>query len=216
MKKQLLLILILIHLVACSQTKSETDNPKQFLSEDALEFDLVGKIKNIEWIVIDSTIAGNNGEYYKGYFKGTIDSIKLEYDKDIKLIRSDLVSRSIKTYDKNADGKIVFKNENVLLDKFSDITADDFHQPSYKSLIKENKLVDTLGLHQLFYNKYGDIKEAQVLDKEFFKSKKMTERIEYNYKYDNVGNWIERVIISGAENERNVTQTDIRKIEYQK
>ncbi len=215
MKKYLIIILALLSLSACSQTKSETNKPKQFLSDDALEFDLVGKIKKIDWIVIDSTVAGNNGENYRGYFKGTIDSIKLLYDKDFKLIQSDLVSWSIKTYDKNADGKIVFKNENVLLHSFSDISAKDLSQTSYRNLIKENKLINTLGLHQLFYNKYGDVKEAQVLDKEYSKKEKMTEKIEYKYKYDKIGNWIERIIITGPENDRFVTQTDIRKIEYQ-
>lgn len=215
MKKYLIIIVTLLSLSACSQIKSETDKPKQFLSDDALEFDLVGRIKKIDWIVIDSTVAGNNGEYYKGYFQGTIDSIKLLYDKDLKLIQSDLISRSIKTYDKGADGKIVFKNESVLLDKYSDITAEDLSQTSYRKLIKDNKLVDSLGLHQLFFNKYGDVKEAQVLDKKFFKEKKMTEKIEYKYKYDRIGNWIERVIITGPEKDRFITQTDIRKIEYQ-
>lgn len=215
MTRYLIIILTLLSLSACSQTKSETDKPKQFLSDDALEFDLVGKIKNIEWIVTDSTVAGNNGEYYKGYYKGTIDSIRLVYDKDLKLVQSALVSRSIKTYDKNVNGKIVFKNENLLLDKYSDITAEDISQLSYRKLIKNNKLVDSLGFHKLFYNKHGDIKEAQVLDKEFFKRKKMTEKIEYKYKYDEIGNWIERIIITGPENERSVSAPEIRKIEYQ-
>jgi hypothetical protein len=215
MKKYLLIILTLLSLSACSQTKSETTKPKQFLSDDALEFDLVGEIKKINWIVIDSTTAGNNSEYCKGYFKGTIDSIKLLYNKDFKLIQSDLVRWSIKTYDKNADGKVVFKNENILLDKFSDIAADDLSQTSYRSLIKENKLIEAFGLHQLFYNQYGDVKEAQVLNKEYPKGENSTEKIEYKYKYDKIGNWIERTIITGTQKERFVTQTDIRKIEYQ-
>lgn len=215
MKRYFIIILTLLSLSSCSQTKSETDKTKHFLSDDALEFDLVGKIKNVEWIVIDSTVAGNDGEFYKGYYKGTIDSIKLLYDTDLKLLQSDLVRRSIKTYEKNENSKIVFKMENILLDKYSDLSAEDLSQTSYRKLIKDNKLIGKIGLHQLFYNEFGDVKEAQTLDKEFVKRNKSTEKIEYKYKYDKIGNWIERVIITGPENNRFITQTDIRKIEYQ-
>lgn len=215
MKKCLIIILSFLCLSACSQTKSETDKPKHFLSDDALEFDLIDKIKKVDWIVIDSTIAGNDGENYKGYYKGTIDSVKLLYDKKFKLIQSDLVSRSIQTYAEDGNGKIVFKNEKLLLDTFSNIKYEDINNFTYRMLIKNNKLVDSLWIHRIYYNKNGDIKEAQVLDKEFYHRKKMTEKIEFKYKYDEKGNWIERTTISGPENERSVTQIDIRKIEYQ-
>lgn len=215
MKRYFIIILTLLSVSSSSQTKSETDKTKHFLSDDALEFDLVGKIKNVEWIVIDSTVAGNDGEFYKGYYKGTIDSIKLLYDTDLKLLQSDLVHRSIKTYEKNENSKIVFKMENILLDKYSDLSAEDLSQTSYRKLIKDNKLIGKIGLHQLFYNEFGDVKEVQTLDKEFVKRNKSTEKIEYKYKYDKIGNWIERVIITGPENNRFITQTDIRKIEYQ-
>ncbi len=215
MKRYLLIILAFSTLSACSQTKSETNKPKHFLSDDALEFDLIGKIKKVDWLVIDSTMGGNDGEIYKGYYKGTIDSVKLLYDKNLHLIQSDWASRSIQTYDKDINGKIVFKNEKVLLFKFSNIKYRDFNAPTYRMLIKDNKLVDSLGMHRLYYNKHGDIKEGQVLDKEFFHGKKMTEKIEYKYKYDEKGNWIERTIISGPENERFVSQIATRKIEYQ-
>lgn len=215
MKKHIIIILIFPFFLYCSQTKSETNKPKQFLSEDALEFDLIGRIKKIDWIVIDSTLLGNDGEYYKGYYKGTLDSVKLLYNKEFKLVQADLVTRSLKTYSESSDGTIVFKNENVLLHIYTNISFGTLSQTSYKSLIKENKLIDTLFVHQLFYNKNGDIKEAQVLDKEYFKKEKMTEKIEYQYEYDRTGNWVKRTKISGPENDRYVGQTDIRKIEYQ-
>lgn len=213
MKKCIIIILAIPYFLSCSKTISETNKPKQFLSEDALEFDLIGRIKKIDWIVINSNLTGNDGEYYKGYFKGTLDSVKLLYNKDFKLIQSDLVTRSLRTFSENSDGTIVFKNENVILHNYTNSSFVNLSQTSYKSLIKENKLIDTLFIHQLFYNKYGDVKEAQVLDQEYFKKVKMTGKIEYEY--DKTGNWVKRITFIGSKNDRCVNQTDIRKIEYQ-
>ncbi|MEO5909437.1 MAG: hypothetical protein ABIP95_01050 [Pelobium sp.] len=215
MKKYLLIIAVSLSLSSCSQTKSETNTPKHFLSDDALEFDLVGKIKKIDWVKIDSTMGGNDGGIYKGYYKGKVDSVKLLYDNKFRLVQSDWVSRSLQTYHEDINGKTVFKNEKVLLDTFSNIKYKDINSLTYRMLIKDNKLVDSLWIHRIYYNKNGDIKEAQVLDKAFFHKKKMTEKIEYKYKYDENGNWIERTIISGAENERFLSQKEVRKIEYQ-
>ena len=210
-----LIILFLLAFTGCAKIKSDTNIPKQFLSDDALEFDLIGKIKNVEWIIVDSTSMGNDAELYKGYYKGTVDTLKLEYDRNFKLIRADLMSRSMRTYDKNAGGKIVFKNENVLLYRYTEVKNQDLSQSNYRMLIKDHKLVNSLWLHRLYYNEHGDVKEAHVLDQAMAKKHQETEKIEYFYSYDERGNWIERRIISGPRKERFNSQTDYRNIQYQ-
>ncbi len=215
MKLYFIILPILLALTSCAQIKSDTDIPKQFLSDDALEFDLIGKVKSVEWIVVDSTVMGNNGNFYKGYFKGTIDTLMLEYDRNFKLTRTDLVSRSMRTYSKNAEGKVVYKNESVLLDRYDDVDNDALAQSNYRNLIKDHKLVDSLWLHRMYYNEHADVKEAHVLDRARAKKYRETEKIEYYYNYDDRGNWIERRIVTGAPKERYVSQTDYRKIEYQ-
>lgn len=208
MAKYILIITLLISSHNIAQTSSDTNIPKKFLTEDTKGFDLVGKVKNVTWISIDSITTGNtySGEYYKG----TIDTISLEFNKKIKLKNSKRNQFSIKTYNKNFE----YKNENITLESFNNLDYSDIPGNNYRKLIdEEGNLSNTYLIFDTFYNNNGDIKEMSY-DTE---DKEQTTKIIYKYKYDEIGNWIIKtsIAIDGYGKSR-TNKTSYRTIEYWK
>lgn len=208
MKHQILIIVIFfLTLVSCDKEKKDNIMLKTFINETTLNLDLIGKVKTVELVAIDFLVVGSTGEVYKGDFKGTIDSISLKFTESQHINFYNKTTHSIETFKMSTDhskkNTYDITRENVLIASDEGVSSEDDY---YKYLIQDwdynmnlddhNQLDLGTELRSNQYNSHGD-KTKEIWNTQRDKEPKETN---FYYKYDNKGNWIERIKVRTLNN----------------
>jgi len=207
-----ILTFILFLLFAICQGQEKFNVPKKFKNDTFAFLDLSGQVKNVTWTSWNYMAIGNASNFYKGYYKGIIDSCSLKFDTRGEIVKSKYIKKSIQTY-KTVKDKFVFKNEKVLLDSTSTIDIKEFsYYLNYKKLIQDDNLLKlTDEIYNFKYNAFADLTEKKCIGEKKYNS--LSCHYIYEYIYDKKNNWIEKSVFDLDNGKELITKTK-RQIDY--